>query len=48
MGTRRFVTPARVVEPSGATPRLDEAYGAYRELHARLKDFYPRLARFGG
>ncbi len=44
----RFVRPARVVQPSAATPIYDEAYGAYRELYERLKDFYPKLARFGG
>jgi len=44
----RFVRPARIVEPSGASPVYDEAYGAYRDLYGRLKNFYPRLARFGG
>ncbi len=46
---RRFVRPARIVEPRAeAIAIYDEAYDAYRELYERLKPFYPRLARFGG
>jgi xylulokinase len=45
----RFVRPGRVVEPDprAAAPH-EEGYAAYRALYATLKDFYPRLARFGG
>jgi xylulokinase len=45
----RFVRPARTVEPDPAASVVyGEAYAAYRALYATLKEFYPRLARFGG
>jgi xylulokinase len=45
----RFVRPGRLVEPNpAAAATYDEGYAAYRALYAALKDYYPRLARFGG